>query len=287
MGITIKQLSSTVTKVKGYVDTEIDDVKDLIGTDSPDNPGQPSGNTTMYMTENFITNVTQGGIPSGTEITTNDTVQSVIKRMLVQYKAPELTISINPSTTIYDVVTQSITSITIIANVVKVYSDIVSLKFFDGSTELANMTEGIADGGVFSFTYTPDVPITGNTTFKIVCSDGTTEVPASKSIYFVGKTYYGTVDASVSFPTESDIKALSSTLKNSKGYTYNNINMTNKKILYAYPTTFGKLTSIKDANNISYTNSYGSSLVEIDGIPYYVYLLKDAASVTGFTQIYA
>ena len=50
-------------------------------------------------------------------------------------------------------------------------------------------------------------------------------------------------------------------------------------MLYAIPTTLGKVTSIKDeVNNFDYTNSFEETEITIDGYSYYLYMLKDCTS---------
>ena len=49
----------------------------------------------------------------------------------------------------------------------------------------------------------------------------------------------------------------------------------------------GNLSSIKDANNFEYLNSYTKSTVMIDGTNYNVYVLTDPVTISGAKQIYA
>ena len=53
-----------------------------------------------------------------------------------------------------------------------------------------------------------------------------------------------------------------------------------------YPQSFGTLTSIKDANNFDYINSYTRSTLSYNGVDYYVYILTDPVTITGFKQIF-
>ena len=92
--------------------------------------------------------------------------------------------------------------------------------------------------------------------------------------------YYGTVDASIETPTEAQIKALqNNTLKGVKELVYSGITMSYGKIVYAYPQSFGELTSIKDeVNNFTYTTSFSKISATIDNIPYYIYIQTDASA---------
>jgi len=108
----------------------------------------------------------------------------------------------------------------------------------------------------------------------------------STSVTFVAASYFGVVDADFT-PTEETIKGLTTkTVKNTKSYT-GTATLNNQKLCYAYPKSFGALSSIKDANNFDYINSYNRTEVNVNGEAYYVYTLIDTTSVTNFKQIYA
>lgn len=91
----------------------------------------------------------------------------------------------------------------------------------------------------------------------------------------IGMSYYGVGEAT------------NTTLKNSRSFTWNNITCEKNILVYKYPKSLGALTSIKDANNFDYINSYNRTEETINGIVYYVYTLKDPMSITGFKQIYS
>lgn len=101
------------------------------------------------------------------------------------------------------------------------------------------------------------------------------QIMVSAKVTAVGMTYYGVGEA-----TES-------TLKNSKGFTWNNISCEKDILVYKYPKSLGALTSIKDANNFDYINSYTRTEETINGLVYYVYTLTDPMTITGFKQIYS
>ena len=55
-----------------------------------------------------------------------------------------------------------------------------------------------------------------------------------------------------------------------------------------YPSSFGKLTSIKDANNFEYINSYTLLEITYNDVAYNVYVLTDAVTVEGgFKQAFS
>lgn len=95
-------------------------------------------------------------------------------------------------------------------------------------------------------------------------------------------SYYGATSNS----TISNPAGLSSTLRTAKGSTLT-FNLTNQRIVYMYPSSFGNLTAIKDANNFDYINSYTFTTMQYNGVNYNVYILTDPVTITGFKQIYS
>lgn len=108
-------------------------------------------------------------------------------------------------------------------------------------------------------------------------------VSASGIIRAYALSYYGIMNSSTI--TENDISSLSSRLSSSKSYTYT-VNLAEQRIVYMYPQSFGTLTSIKDANNFDYINSYTRTTLSYNGVDYYVYILTDPVTITGFKQIF-
>jgi hypothetical protein len=51
-----------------------------------------------------------------------------------------------------------------------------------------------------------------------------------------------------------------------------------------YPSSFGSLSDIKDANGFGYMDSYNHSTMTYNGVEYNVYVLKDPTSISGFVQ---
>lgn len=108
-------------------------------------------------------------------------------------------------------------------------------------------------------------------------------VSASGIIRAYALSYYGIINSSTI--TENDISSLSSRLSSSKSYTYT-VNLAEQRIVYMYPQSFGTLTSIKDTNNFDYINSYTRTTLSYNGVDYYVYILTDPVTITGFKQIF-
>lgn len=126
--------------------------------------------------------------------------------------------------------------------------------------------------------------VTSNTTYTVKAIKDNVTVSGSVSAIFVNPSYFGAVSDSF-IPTEDNIKELSKNVKNTKNYT-GITTLDNGKVCYAYPKSFGALTSIKDSNGFEYIQSYVRTELTIWGESYWVYVLKDATTIDDFKQIY-
>ena len=215
-----------------------------------------------------------GSVTSGKTYPTGTNLENIIKDILVKYQPPTISLSTTPATKLYDIVNDSISTILLKGAVTKKSKPVTNVSFYVDDTLLNEVTTGVADGGNFQYQYTPATPIKTDVTFKATTTDGQQSTNSTVTIKFVGKSYYGICDASVSDPDETTIKSGSNTLKDTKTYTYSGITTNWGKVFYAYPKSFGVLTSIKDEiNNINYWGSFQRSEVLVDGITYYCYTL--------------
>lgn len=95
-------------------------------------------------------------------------------------------------------------------------------------------------------------------------------------------SYYGVINTN----SIDNVDNLTNVLRTSKSSTLT-FNMTNQRVVYMYPKSFGNLTSIKDANNFDYINSYTLTNMTLDNVEYNVYILTDAVTINGFKQIFS
>lgn len=236
-----------------------------------------------------------GGIKNN-QVFDKTPLPDVIDMLLHPYEKPTMTLGINPVKTIYDTVSETLSSITINANVTKKSENIKEVRFYVDNVLVKTDTTH-PTGGLVSYTHTFS-PATNKTfNVKIECEDikGTSsKISANTNVYFVGQSYYGVIedDGSDFTITETLIKGLSETsLKIKKALTYKNINATFGRIVYAYPKnlpTGGELTSIKDqGTGWSVFDSYAKQEVIVDGIIYICYYLIDPAGFDGVTMIFA
>lgn len=222
-----------------------------------------------------------GTVTNGKTYPTGTDIETIIRDMLIKYEAPAVSLAITPSTRLYDIVTDSITTILEKATVTKKTNPVTAVSFYVDSTLLNTITTGVASGGTFSYQYNPETPINRDVVFKATATDGKQTTTSSISVKFVAKSYYGICDASVSDPDETTIKSGTSNLKDTRTLNYTGITTSWGKVFYAYPKSFGALTYIKDeVNNVNYFDSFQRSETTVDGIDYYCYTLIEATAST-------
>lgn len=167
----------------------------------------------------------------------------------------------------------------------------VSATFTTGGTPTevgpATFTNNVA-------TITAPADITADTTVTIVVSykfPGDTSfrtITKTFSYTFVSPSYVGTVAESADLTDDTVITALTSVVKSSKAYSYTGITGTNKKVVYAYPKSFGAISSIKDENNFSVTDAFNlTTELTIGGVAYYIVNSKATMTLSGGSLIFS
>ena len=228
----------------------------------------------------IVADVAIGNVTVGKTYPIGTKFEEIITDMLTQYLVPEIVLTINPTATLYDIVEATVDKITMYASVTKKTSEIAKVEFLVNGAVKNTLVDNVTGGGLFEYIYEPDIAINSDTTFKVVVTDakdGTSN--ATKAIKFVGKSYYGIVADTVGTPTEAIVKTLNSELKDTRKYVYSGITTDWGKVCYAYPASFGNLTSIKDTiNNLNYTTEFTKSTLMVDGIEYVCYTQTNASA---------
>lgn len=229
------------------------------------------------------TAVTVGGLKQGTNLS-GKTTQEIIDMMVNPYMPPAIGISINPSTTLYEIGKDA--TVTITANLTKKTKDITGARILKNGTDLKVASSDEITAKTFS---QASVTFNSDTTFSSKVSDADGEVNGNTiAVKFTRKSFYGLIDAGATVNSDTAIEALGSNqLTGSKGLTWNNLTANNQKLAYAYPESFGNLTSIKDQNNFDYISSFIKTTVQRDGVNYNVYILRDPMSITGARVTFA
>ena len=229
--------------------------------------------------------VNLGGIKKN-QVFNKTPLPDVIDMLLHPYEKPTMTLGINPAKTIYDKVSETLSSITINANVTKKSENIKEVRFYVDNVLVKTDTTH-PTGGLVSYTHTFS-PATNKTfNVKIECEDiKAGKVSANTTITFIGKSYYGYLKEGTTID-ETNIKTLNTILKKELKYKYSAITTPGTDlyhIVLCQPKELGTITSVKDALNFEYIQDYTMQDITIDGLDYKLMYLTNPVSVTDFLQ---
>ena len=129
-------VDATVTNVKGALD------KLMTKTDSE---------LEAPLTPNVQMGTLKSSYPKGTPL------EEIIRDMLTEKIAPKVTLSISPSKTLYDIVTESISSLTINATVTKQTYDVAKITYYINDTVVKENTSNVTNGGSFPYIYNTEI----------------------------------------------------------------------------------------------------------------------------------
>ena len=228
----------------------------------------------------WTTNIACGGLAKGTDLT-DKTIKEVLKAMTVTYILPNCTVVFSNANTLIKKGTSINVTVTS-KSFVKGTNNISKIEFYKGNT-VVNTQTYINNT---NYTYTIN-DINTDTTLKVRVYDteGKYKEVSTKSYKFVYPSYKAIVDVP-NIPTASELVTLISTTDNEflldkKNYTWSGITMTNKRMCYAYPKSYGVLSSIKDANNFEVLNSFTKLETKINSVDYILYITIDTSSLNG------
>ena len=237
---------------------------------------------------NVTANKTVGAITAGTTIPEGTDLTTFLQKLLIDEIAPTINFSISQSgnkiygTSYRETLTLTITSLGTATP--------TSIDFYSGSTLLGSETYV---AGTNTYTFTMDSDTSSNATFKGVLNykksdNNTASINKTASISFFYEKFYGNV--SDLEPSEATITALSSAIATAKGGTYA-YTFSAQRAAYAYPSTLGTLSSIKDGNGFSLMDSFTRTQVTYTrngtSVPYYLYVLTDASTVSNYNITFA
>lgn len=249
------------------------------------------GSGDANLTEDITSNTTCGAAPANTFFPKGMSFTDFAKTILIKEIAPSINVTATNSG-VYVVNTQiGGTTINLKINSLGT-STPKSIEFYIDGTLID--TQAYTAGKMnystdYSTVITSATPKTVTATAKLIYnkSDGnTTNILGNKTIVFVYPSFSGVTSLDSTTITEADIKAMTKLALTSKFYTASGITMSNQRTIFVYPQTYGNLTSIKDANNFEYLQSYDKTTITIDGVLCNAYTLHDPVTVTNFKQIY-
>lgn len=209
---------------------------------------QSSAEIDLTYTSDRPSTVEIGGLPKGY---TSDGISLVqlIDDMLHPYASPSISLSMSPSTTLYEL-GYVVSSIKLTTKTTVGSEKISKTTLLKGSTIISESTNG---------DITLDVKnINSNTTFKASVYDGKKTVNSnSLSVSFVDPIYIG----SLSGITANNIKSMTKKVVNpsNQSFTYN---INNKMMCIAFPSNWN-LKNIIDPNGFDITSSFISQTINL------------------------
>lgn len=242
------------------------------------------------LTTDVTANLAVGAIASGTTLPEGTTFTEFAQKLLISEIAPTINFSISKSGNVVygGSYTEKLTvSVTNMGTAKK----IKTIAWYEGNT--LKQTDTIDSSTTGSWSYTMDTATTDTTTFKAIVTytksnDVDTSVTKTASINFFYNKFYGAVSSLT--PDEATVEALSTALGTGKGGTYS-FTVTAGRIAYAYPKSLGALSSIKDGNGFSLFDSFVRTeqtyTQNSTSVAYYLYVLNDATTVSGYSVTFA
>lgn len=231
-------------------------------------------------TADVISTVECGAIKVGDKVKAATNLQGVVEQLLIKEEKPSviLTISISDGNT-YDTIREKGINVTATckATIVKKTYNISKVDWISGI--IATETSVSATGGTFTRTLSASSDVT------IICRATDTNNltgSASKILSFVNPMYtaYINKDIDTTTITEDMVTGGTKLLKKKNTFTTDKIVLNREKFCFAYDSSYGVLSSIKDVNNnfecINAFDRIEMDITTADGtiIKYYVYLMK-------------
>jgi hypothetical protein len=203
------------------------------------------------------TTISIGGLPSGT--TPNyTTLQEVFDAMLYPFIAPSISLS---SSSLHE---KGLTINKTMNYSISLNSAIISTR----NILLNNVQEAVINNNSGSYSSPTNLnwsnsPNTTlyyphNFTFRTTYTNYSQQ-NSTISVEFAAPTYYGSLD--ISNVDETNIKTLTKTIRKKANDSNLSFSPTLQRFVYAYPSSYGNLTTIIDQNNFNVFNSFNKTVV--------------------------
>jgi hypothetical protein len=241
------------------------------------NSSGEGGSSTL--TEEINPNQTVGGVSSSNSYPVGTSLEDIIRDILVKEIAPTMSVTLTPASGYKEsgtTVELTKVSVSITKNSA---SSIENIKIYNGSSLIKTITGSSST----SYSATVSESITEDTDINVVVtykkSTGSSATISNTSSYkFTYKNYSGVL-STVADVTSANIKELTSTLVGSKSQTVS-YTTSNQLMVFAYPASFGDLTSIVDTST-GYSLTWTKKTVTINKVSYICYY-SDIGKVTNY-----
>ncbi len=207
----------------------------------------------------------------------------------ITYSAPAISLAASGSGTVREK-GDAVTSTTLTATITKKSDPISQVRFYENTSTLVNtQTSGgaIPSGGSSTYSWTGS--FSDNYTFKADATDngtsgGPTTVSATVSFTFVYPYYYGVGAAGL---TPAAVAALTKDIRVSTASVLRSFTPTVGQVYYfAYPASYGNLTSILDQNGFETIADWTKTVANITGLDataqsYNIYQFNNPVGIAG------
>lgn len=252
--------------------------------------GEGGGGGSAELESSVTANTTVGAIASGTTLPQGTTFTEFAQKLLISEIAPTASMTMTKTGNVAKGDSYNET-LSLTVSSMGTAKTIDKIAWYKGSTLLQEDTIGSSTAG--TWTYTVADAVTDSATFKAVVTytksnDASATMEKTTSISFYYNKFRGVVDTLT--PSEATVEALTSALATGKGGTYS-FTASNQRICYAYPSSFGALTSIKDGNGFSLFDSFTRTTETYTqagaSVSYYLYVLTSPTTVSSYSVTFA
>ena len=226
----------------------------------------------------FVSNTVVGAIPKNTDLT-GKTSMEILKMALVSYVNPSATVSYSqPNTVLKKGQTFDLT-ITV-SGIVKGTNDVAELILIQDGTVLETIPYV---AGTNSYEFSPITGINADCSFQIKVGDTQgKQYSTTKSYSFVDPYYIGATD---DIPTADTVVTLTEIVE-AKSNKTKKVNAADQYVVYAYPASYGSLSSIIDGNGFENLTDYTKISLTINDVAYNCYHTTGKKSMTNFSYTY-
>jgi len=241
-----------------------------------------ASNTILQQT--LTSNVTVGGLTSGTTYQSGSSVESILRAMLITYIAPtlgafslynggSLVLSSSPTAEVsssYTFNTASFTATADSPNGRYAYSasftasnaSTGNFTYFFGNNVLGS-TNNLGLGGTQTINNTAAGSVT--LTLNAINPQTSALITQTRTITYVYPYYYGM--SAIDYSTTGNVSASLTQLVQSQGTKTLSINGTSAYVYFCYPASYADLTSIKDGNGFEVLSAFTKYTRNQDGAP--------------------
>ena len=226
----------------------------------------------------FVSNTVVGAIQKNTDLS-GKTSMEILKMALVSYVNPSATVTYSQTNTVLKK-GQSFDLTITVSGIVKGTNDVAELILIKDGTVLETIPYVT---GTNSYEFSPITGINADCSFQIKVGDTEgKQYSTTKSYSFVDPYYIGATD---NIPTADTVVTLTELIE-AKSNKTKKVTAADQYVVYAYPASYGNLTSIIDGNGFENLTDYTKISLTINDVAYNCYHTTGKKSMTDFSYTY-